>query len=476
MSTYPWIRNSTETTTNTNVVNTLTVYAPKGLYLRRQTLNSELEPYYMYSHSYQFYTVNDQFNTPGALPCYRNSKIFFDASLSQIDLYVEDNNEYQGKGSITSLTINGFNQQNKITLLAQHSGTKPTDGVLAVFNGTSRQISFTANDINPTVPTSIVIDGPTKRIDLIADSGLFLNGQQIVPGGGGGGVTDIQAGSGISINQSTGSVTITNTGGGGGGGDVSWSQLNDTYTTYGNLSSGSTSGYNPSYTFGLNDGANQYIAMSINSNEQAYLNHNFPAFSLPYLKIGHPGSGVGQPTVKYALYGAHDTTLGDLVTIATVNSDMYLYADKVPNDRPRGAGNIYMFANNILPGNGNNTTILGSSNDAWSDVNSYQYNNPSDIKLKKDINSLDTEYCLNLIQKTNPVSYSYKNDDLEKKHFGVIAQEIKEIIKDENLSLHTDGETQTICYTEFIAPLIKTVQHLLQKVEDLESQIKALKK
>ena len=43
---------------------------------------------------------------------------------------------------------------------------------------------------------------------------LYLNGTPI---GGGGGVTDIQAGSGISVNQSTGSVTITNTGGGGGG-------------------------------------------------------------------------------------------------------------------------------------------------------------------------------------------------------------------------------------------------------------------
>ena len=45
-------------------------------------------------------------------------------------------------------------------------------------------------------------------------AGLYLNGSPI---GGGGGVTDIQAGSGISVNQNTGSVTITNTGGGGGG-------------------------------------------------------------------------------------------------------------------------------------------------------------------------------------------------------------------------------------------------------------------
>ena len=55
---------------------------------------------------------------------------------------------------------------------------------------------------------------------FIEASGLYLNGSPITPGGGGGGVTDIQAGTGISVNQTTGSVTITNTGGGGGVTDI----------------------------------------------------------------------------------------------------------------------------------------------------------------------------------------------------------------------------------------------------------------
>jgi hypothetical protein len=39
-----------------------------------------------------------------------------------------------------------------------------------------------------------------------------INGTPYSPGGGGGGVSDIQAGSGISVNQNTGSVTISNSG------------------------------------------------------------------------------------------------------------------------------------------------------------------------------------------------------------------------------------------------------------------------
>lgn len=66
---------------------------------------------------------------------------------------------------------------------------------------------------------------------FIEASGLYLNGSPITPGGGGGGVTDIQAGTGISVNQTTGSVTITNT-----------SALNYVFPTFdaGFISSGSS--------------------------------------------------------------------------------------------------------------------------------------------------------------------------------------------------------------------------------------------
>jgi hypothetical protein len=61
--------------------------------------------------------------------------------------------------------------------------------------------------------------------DIQAGSGISVNqntGSVTITntGGGGGGVTDIQAGPGISVNQTTGSVTITNTGGGGGSQDL----------------------------------------------------------------------------------------------------------------------------------------------------------------------------------------------------------------------------------------------------------------
>ena len=60
-------------------------------------------------------------------------------------------------------------------------------------------------------------------------AGLYLNGSPI-GGGGGGGVTDITAGTGISVSQTTGSVTITNTGWGPGVIDPLSASSNNTLT------------------------------------------------------------------------------------------------------------------------------------------------------------------------------------------------------------------------------------------------------
>ena len=68
-----------------------------------------------------------------------------------------------------------------------------------------------------------------------------------------------------------------------------------------------------------------------------------------------------------------------------------------------------------------------------------------------------------------------KSDKDSKKRFGLIAQEVEKVIGSDNLQLClTNNDTKSLCYMELISPLIKTVQDLLSRVEDLESQIKLL--
>jgi len=502
-SQYPWIRDS-GTLTNTKS-NCLAVTSPTGvvLYLANGSTDAS---YNIYTHSYPLYIVNDGYGTSSSIPL-RNSRIFFDASLSQIELYTQDNRG-SNPGAVTSITINGTYTSspggggNKVTITAESSlGTSPTTGVIADF------------------------DGSDQKISLTAANGLWLNGSQITSGGGGGGVTSVNpyigstsgytfTGNELYVSPTTGAVNVgvyligaggttctnnaqgiwtINSSGGGGGGDVYWSQLNDAYTTYQNLSSGSSN--NNPYTFGLNSGSplpgnvsNSVVNMQINNEEIRYLapSPTTSSYNIPYIKVGQNDNGSGQRDSSYTLLAnVTDSTHNQYTTLATVNSNMHLYANKAVSVIPeQGTGEMYLYANNILPGNffsqvsSGATTNLGDSNYYWASVASAIFNTISDIKTKDNIEKIDINYAKNLITKVNPVSYNLKTDKSKnkKKHFGFIAQEIKQIIGDQNLGLHIDGETQSISYTDFIAPLIKTVQYLLQKVEYLEIEVKELKK
>lgn len=491
-SKYPWIRNSVEV--DTSVVNCLAITAPTGLYLNQnQTTPVNLsQPYYVYLNNWPFYIVNQAYGGTGSPPI-NNSKIFFDASLSIIELLTEDNNNYNGHGAETSIKINGAYLSNQITLKAQWSTTQPTDGVLGEFDGNARQIRLTGY-AQDTTKTKILLDSDNKQIALTAVNGVTLNGSPLgggiaqitssngsinitnptgplvditTSGGGGGGVSDIQAGTGIFINSTgmggTGSVTITNTG-------VLWSELNSSITTYNQLGPSN-------YEFGLTDNfvysTNETILLCNNSN----LNGTFGTSSTAYLKVGDIFNGFY--TVVANVKDNSDPTNPRFCTMATIGTDMYLYANKNSNTN-YGAGVIYLGGQSILPANGlypnSQRPNIGSGSLPWGTVYATNYDTISDLKLKENISKLDTQYSIDLIKNVNPVSYNLKNDEKNKIHFGVIAQEIKEIIGNENLALHTDGENQTISYTQFISPLIKSVQYLLKKVEDLEAEIKELKK
>ena len=52
--------------------------------------------------------------------------------------------------------------------------------------------------------------------------------------------------------------------------------------------------------------------------------------------------------------------------------------------------------------------------------------NPSDMKLKENINDLTNDFCENIL-KITPKKYNFINDENKKEHYGIIAQELEEI-------------------------------------------------
>ena len=104
---------------------------------------------------------------------------------------------------------------------------------------------------------------------------------------------------------------------------------------------------------------------------------------------------------------------------------------------------------------------------------------------KKDIEDLSSVDGLGFLKRLNPVKYRYnldnENDPLR---YGLLAEELKQTCLDCNMTfrgLHESKEidektneektTLGICYSDFIASLIKATQELDAKNNDLETRI-----
>lgn len=118
----------------------------------------------------------------------------------------------------------------------------------------------------------------------------------------------------------------------------------------------------------------------------------------------------------------------------------------------------------------------------------------SDIRLKKNIESMSVNRVRKFYQSLNPVSYNFKNNP-SKKCFGLIAQDVLDKAE-KNLYLHeqeldlVDKNTEiseedkqivgddyyyTINYNQLHAFHIAMIQDLMKRVEELEKEVKELK-
>lgn len=155
-----------------------------------------------------------------------------------------------------------------------------------------------------------------------------------------------------------------------------------------------------------------------------------------------------------------------------------------------------------------NTYTLGASGASWASL--YVQNSPivtSDARTKTDVE--DSALGLDFICALRPVSYRYieggnKVKDCGpvegppkegepvpdrllditpiegvRRHYGFIAQEVKEVLGDEDAAIWTLADKddhdsqQALRYEELIAPLTKAVQQLAAKVAQLEAQLAA---
>lgn len=147
-----------------------------------------------------------------------------------------------------------------------------------------------------------------------------------------------------------------------------------------------------------------------------------------------------------------------------------------PNDSGSDEKRAYFSGGtgNFRPGEDNKQSLGGGAH-KWENVYSTNgIQSTSDQRLKKDIENSDLG--IDFINDLRAVKY--KNIDGKRNHYGIIAQELKEVLdqldidfggfQDHNLDENEPLDTYTIGYGELIAPLIKAVQELSKQVEDLK--------
>lgn len=96
-------------------------------------------------------------------------------------------------------------------------------------------------------------------------------------------------------------------------------------------------------------------------------------------------------------------------------------------------------------------------------------NNPSDMILKDNIEQINLED----FNKLNPVSFTFKDDENNKKHYGFIAQELETVYPE--LVTNTEIGFKAVNYIELIPILLSQMKNMQIELDKLKEEVKELK-
>ncbi len=210
-------------------------------------------------------------------------------------------------------------------------------------------------------------------------------------------------------------------------------------------------------------------------------------FESVYASSGDGNVGIGYSALWSNGAGSYNTSIGYYANVSSGN---------LTNATALGNSAVVNTSNKIRLGDANVTVIEGQ----------VAYTFPSDARFKTNINTTDVK-GLDFISKLRPVNYNFdtkkyeefltKNmpDSIRRKYLekdfskstamrqtGFIAQEVEKAAKDAGYDfsggLHipeNENDNYSVAYSQFVVPLVKSVQELNAKVEALEKENAALK-
>jgi hypothetical protein len=316
-------------------------------------------------------------------------------------------------------------------------------GIATITNLSGTNLNFSG-----IVTASQVNVGTVTVSGNVTAENYFGNGSNLT-----GIVTSITAGSGISVDQSTGNVTITATGGGGVSEESYWSQTSIGIHTLSNVGVGTT---NPTSALTIQGDANisgvttssggfvgnltgdvtGTATTSTNSNNTNITNDTSSSSThYPTFVSNVSGYRPQKVTSSRLTFVPSTGTLG----ITSINCSGTITVGTLIASSVNYNGNV---------------SITGDL-DVLGDISS-----SSDINLKENIKTV--ENSLDTLTQLRGVSFDWK--ETGKSSYGVIAQELEEILPE----LVKNGEVKSVNYNGLIGVLIEAVKELSEEVKELK--------
>jgi len=217
---------------------------------------------------------------------------------------------------------------------------------------------------------------------------------------------------------------------------------------------------------------------SLYSLTTGFYNSAFGYGSLYSNTTGLHNSAFGYQSLYSNTTGNFNSAFGFLSlynTTGNFNTAIGYYAG---SDITTGSNNIAIGNNAHVPsGTASNQIRLGNTSITYAGIQ-VAWTVTSDRRYKDNITPIGLG--LGFISKLNPVSYVRKNDENKKTEYGLIAQEVEDVLKELGIENHgmltvTDEGMYELRYNDLIAPMIKAIQELKEKSDEKDKEIANLK-
>lgn len=211
-------------------------------------------------------------------------------------------------------------------------------------------------------------------------------------------------------------------------------------------------GSNPSVTVTANINT---VAVSATKTNASDVTVDFP-LSLTVLPDNTPSNGLGA--------GIEFNTTNDAYTIFNLGTFEY-YTTDVSDGSEYANCRIRLCTNDAL------ITAMNVTADGL--MSSTSFVETSDIRMKENINDIDTSESYNKINQLNVKSYNYINDKMKKPHCGLIAQEVLDIVPEIVHISKTDefDDFHQLHYSGLIPHLINCTKDIYKKLDEINTKL-----